>query len=310
MRKIVFLAVLSLFISYYASAQPRGEAVVPRAIPAAIGPKKLIAVAEFENKTNWAGQVNLGTGMADQLITALMNTGRYIVLERQNIQAVLKEQDFGASGRTTSEGGAKIGQISRAQILVQGAVTEFGEQKSEGGAISIKGFSFGGAESSAVVGIDLRIYDTTTGQILASKACRGVAKASGTSIGYSGGDFGFATSSEARTPMDFAVRAAIQQAVDFTTIELNNVPWQGRVAMVKDGLVYLNVGRESGINIGDQFNIYREGEAVVDPETGLTLGAETSKIGRVEVVSVEEKFSKATPISGSGFDKNDIVKFE
>lgn len=311
MRRAAVLLIFSvLLISSYLQAQPRGQAVVPRAIPAAIGPKKLIAVAEFENKTNWSGQVNLGTGMSDQLITALMNTGRYTVLERENIQGVLREQDFAASGRTTAEGGAKIGQISRAQILIQGSITEFGQQGGGGGGISIKGFTFGGSEESAVVGIDLRIYDTTTGQILSSKACRGVAKASGSSIGYSGGDFGFAMGGEARTPMDFAVRAAIDQAVGFITFELGNVPWSGRVAIVKDGLVYINAGREGGINIGDKFSIYREGEAVVDPDTGLTLGSEKTKVGIVEVVSVEEKFSKATPISGSGFDKNDIVKFE
>lgn len=315
MRKLLFLVTVPiisgwLLVSSMTMAQPRGEAVIPRATQAVIGPKKLIAVAEFENKTNWAGQVNLGTGMSDQLITALMNTGRYTVLERENITGVLREQDFAASGRTTAEGGAKIGQISRAQILIQGSITEFGQQGGGGGGINIKGFTFGGSEESAVVGIDLRIYDTTTGQILSSKACRGVAKASGSSIGYSGGDFGFAMGGEARTPMDFAVRAAIQQAVDFITFELSNVPWAGRVAMIKDGLVYINSGRENGINIGDQFNIYKEGEAVVDPESGLTLGSEVTKIGRVEVVSVEEKFSKATPINGAGFDKNDIVKFE
>lgn len=289
-------------------AQPAGEP--PRAIPAAVGPKKLIAVAEFENKTNWSGQVNLGTGMADQLITSLMNSGRFIVLERESIEAVLREQDFGASGRTTAEGGAKIGHISRAQILIQGAITEFGSTESSGGAIAIKGFSLGGKQSQAQVGIDLRIYDTTTGQILASKACRGVAKSSGSSIGYSGGDFGFATGGEARTPMDFAVRAAIDQALLFIIAELDRVPWQGRVAMVKDDLVYINVGRTAGINTGDQFNVYREGEAIVDPDTGVSLGTEDTKIGRIEVMSVDEKFSKAAPINGMGFEKNDIVKFE
>lgn len=309
MKPILFTG-FWLLVSALVIAQPRGEAVIPRATQAFIGPKKLIAVAEFENKTNWAGQVNLGTGMSDQLITALMNTGRYTVLERENIKGVLREQDFAASGRTTAEGGAKIGQISRAQILIQGSITEFGATESGGGGIAIKGFTFGGKESSAVVGIDLRIYDTTTGQILSSKACRGVAKASGSSIGYSGGDFGFAAGGESRTPMDFAVRDTIEQAVDFITFELSRVPWKGHVAMIKDGLVYINSGRENGINIGDQFNIYKEGEAVVDPESGLTLGSEVARIGRVEVVSVEEKFSKATPINGSGFDKNDIVKFE
>ena len=282
----------------------------PRAIPAAVGPKKLIAVAEFENKTNWSGQVNLGTGMADQLITSLMNSGRFIVLERESIEAVLREQDFGASGRTTAGGGAKIGKISRAQILIQGAITEFGSTESSGGAIAIRGFSFGGKQSKAQVGIDLRIYDTTTGQILASKACRGVAKASGSSIGYSGGDFGFATGGETRTPMDFAVRAAIDQALLFIIAELDRVSWQGRVAMIKNDLVYINVGRTVGIKIGDQFNVYREGEAIVDPDTGISLGTEDAKIGRIEVMSVDEKFSKAAPISGMGFEKNNIVKFE
>jgi curli biogenesis system outer membrane secretion channel CsgG len=292
---------------------PRAESASqppPAALPAVVGPKKLIAVAEFENKTNWSGQVNLGTGMSDQLITSLMNTGMYTVLERENIQGVLREQDFAASGRTTSEGGAKIGQISRAQILIQGSITEFGATESGGGAIAIKGFAFGGKESSAVVGIDLRIYDTTTGHILASKACRGVAKSSGSSIGYSGGDFGFATGGEARTPMDFAVRAAIDQAVAFISMELAKVPWAGRVAMVKDGLVYVNAGRENGIVVGDRFDVFKEGEAVVDPESGISLGAETTRVGEIEVVSVEEKFSKATPISGTTFEKNNILKLK
>lgn len=295
---------------------PKAQAVapagqpVPAALPAVVGPKKLIAVAEFENKTNWSGQVNLGTGMADQLITSLMNTGRYTVLERDNIQGVLKEQDFAASGRTTAEGGAKIGQINRAQILIQGAITEFGSQGGGGGGVNIKGFTLGGSSAEAVVGVDVRVYDTTTGQVLASKACRGVAKSSGSAIGYSGGDFGFATGGESRTPMDFAVRAAIQQAVDFITIEASRVPWAGRVAMFKDGLIYINAGRENGIQIGDRFDVFKEGEAVVDPDSGMTLGSEMTRAGDVEVVAVEEKFSKATPISGTVFEKNNIVKMK
>lgn len=293
---------------------PKAQAVsgepVPAALPAVVGPKKLIAVADFENKTNWSGQVNLGTGMADQLITSLMNTGRYIVLERENIQGVLREQDFGASGRTTSEGGAKIGQISRAQILIQGSITEFGSTESSGGGIAIQGFSFGGSQSTAQVGIDVRIYDTTTGHVLASKACRGVASASGSSIGYAGGDFGFATGGEAKTPMDFAVRDAIQMAVGFITFELGKVPWAGRVANVKDNIIYINAGRENGIQIGDKFDVFKEGEAIIDPESGMSLGSETTRIGEVEVVAVEEKFSKATPMNGAGFEKNNIIKMK
>lgn len=289
-------------------AEPVNEA--PRAIPAAVGPKKLVGVAAFENKTNWSGQVNLGSGMADQLITSLMNSGRFIVLERQNVEAVLREQDFASSGRTTATGGAKSGKINRAQILIQGAITEFGATESSGGAIAIKGFALGGKQSKAMVGIDLRIYDTTTGQVLASKACRGEAKSSGSSIGYTGGDFGFATGGEAKTPMDLAVRAAIDQALDFIIIELDRVPWQGRIAMIKDDKIYINVGRTSGIQIGDKFGVYNEGESIVDPDSGMTLGSEMSQIGAIEVIKVDEKFSNAIPINGTGFEANNILKYE
>ena len=323
MKRIIIVVLVMCFafglapsVSYAFWGQksaPRAETVegdIPAAVPAAMGPKKLVAVAEFENKTNWQGQVNLGTGMADQLITSLMNTERYMVLERDNIEAVLREQDFGASGRTTKEGGAKIGKISRAQILIQGAVTEFGHQGGGGGGFNIKGFAFGGSGESAVVGIDLRIYDTTTGEVLASKACRGVAKASGSNIGYLDRDWGFSMGGEDRTPMDFAVRAAIQQAVNFITAEIDRVPWEGRIAMIKGGMIYINAGRKSGIKIGDQFIVFREGEKVIDPESGIELGSEISRIGEIEVVSVQEKFAKAAPLKGTLFEQNDVIKFE
>jgi len=281
------------------------------AIPIPLGPKKLIAVADFENKTNWSGQVNLGTGMADQLITALMNTSRFMVLERQSIEAVLNEQNFGASGRATSEGGAKIGDMNRAQILIQGAITEF-EQNTTGGqgAVNIQGVTFATSQATAHVAVDVRVYDTTTGQILASKACKGTAKASGGGIGYADKDFGFMAGGEARTPLDFAVRDAITQAVDFIVLELSKVPWEGRVAMVKESEIFLNCGRTSGIMLGDRFSVFKPGEPIIDPDTGMNLGSENTLIGKIEVIKVDEKFSKATPLTGAGFARNDIVKFD
>lgn len=285
--------------------------LVPVVLPAPVGPKKLIAVADFENKTNWAGQVNLGTGMADQLITALMNTGRFIVLERQSIEAVLREQNLAASARATGEGGAKTGEVSRAQILIQGAVTEFQEIVSGGGG----GFYYGGMmisanEARAHVAVDVRVYDTTTGQILASKACKGTATASGGSFGYADGNWAFSAGGQAKTPLDLAVRDAITQAVAFIVLELQKVPWEGRVAMIKDNDIFINCGRLAGIFLGDQFSVYKPGEPIIDPETGLNLGSENKLIGKIEIVKVDEKYSKAISISGGGFERNDIIKYE
>ena len=80
------------------------------------GPKARIAVSRFTDKTGkgwWTGAI--GDGMSDMLATALFNTNRYIVLERQALQEVLEEQDLGASGRIKKETAAPIGQIEGAE---------------------------------------------------------------------------------------------------------------------------------------------------------------------------------------------------
>jgi hypothetical protein len=103
---------------------------------------------------------------------------------------------------------------------------------------------------------------------------------------------------------------AIDQAVAFISMKMSNIPWQGRIIKADAGKIYLNVGKSGGINVGDEFNVYKEGEAMVDPESGLNLGAEATKIGRLQVVQVQDKFSVATATAGSGFEPNNIVKFE
>jgi curli biogenesis system outer membrane secretion channel CsgG len=77
------------------------------------GPKARIAVADFEDKMSSSGQyrAEYGRGMADMLATALFNTNRYIVLERQKLTYVLAEQDLGASGRIKRETAAPIGEL-------------------------------------------------------------------------------------------------------------------------------------------------------------------------------------------------------
>jgi hypothetical protein len=54
--------------------------------------------------------------------------------------------------------------------------------------------------------------------------------------------------------------------------------------------------------------IYQRGEELIDPKTGEFIGYQISKIGRVQISRIEEKFSIAQVITGSGGGKGDIVK--
>lgn len=272
--------------------------------------KKLVAVEEFKNKAGAESSWKIGTGMADMLTDALIQSGNFIVLERQAVQSVLAEQDFAASGRTTQANSvAKIGKMPPAQILIRGSVTEFQEDTGGGGqGLNIRGFNLKMNKGKSHVAVIIRLIDTTTGEVLDSQRVEGEAKKGGLGIGYSGSGFGFGSDGFTKSPLGKACQIAIDRAVEYITEYMQGLPWQGKVVTVKNNLVIINSGSNVGIKTGDKFEIYRKGEEFFDPDTGMSLGSESSKIGEVEVVSVMEKFCKATPVTGSGFKAKDIVR--
>lgn len=191
------------------------------------GPKARIAVAQFKNKAgNRGGWWNpeIGNGMADQLVTALFNTNRFIVLERQTLDNVLAEQDLGASGRIKKGTEAAIGEIEGAELLVVAAVTEFDPGASGargalgGGGGGILGALTGGFKK-AHMAIDLRVIDTRTSRILAATSVEGAStdvNLGGALGGYwGGGALGGALGGWKNTPKEKALRQVINKAVEF-----------------------------------------------------------------------------------------------
>jgi curli biogenesis system outer membrane secretion channel CsgG len=113
---------------------PGGKSIDEAQQEAYDGPKARIAVSQFKDKTGkgwWTGAI--GDGMADMLSTALFHSNRYIVLERQQVGDVLREQDLGGAGRIKKGTEAPIGEIEGAELLITGAVTEFEGAASGGG---------------------------------------------------------------------------------------------------------------------------------------------------------------------------------
>lgn len=64
--------------------------------------------------------------MADMLVTSLVKSGRYRVIERQEIEKIINEQQLGQSGMVTAQSTAKVSQLLGVEIAIIGNVTEFG----------------------------------------------------------------------------------------------------------------------------------------------------------------------------------------
>ena len=157
-----------------------------------------IAVLDFEYGTvdNWWGQYDIGKGIADQLVDALVDDGSFRVIERKKLATLLGEQDFAASGRADPSAGtmAKIGKVLGVKYILVGSITKFSTE-SRGGGLRVKGIGFGGKKTKSEVRITGRVIDVSTGEIMISG--KGVGESSkGGGFDFSKGGTGIGTNSE------------------------------------------------------------------------------------------------------------------
>ena len=274
--------------------------------------KKRVAVFTFEDKTDkswrwWDGR-HPGDGMADMLTTDLVKSGEYVVIERQELSKVLSEQKLGQAGLVTPESAAQMGKLLGVELAIMGAVTEFGHSKSGTGG-AIKGFGIGVQKQKATVAVDIRFVNTTTGEIIAAENVRKEKSTGGLKINTS--KFRFNNRNEFDNSLvGKATREAIDEISELVGNQMSQLPWEGKVILVKGGVVYIKPGSDAGVRVGDQFTIYSKGEELIDPDTGISLGAEEEKVGAIQISGIISggKAAKATVKMGGGFKKGDLVR--
>jgi curli biogenesis system outer membrane secretion channel CsgG len=192
------------------------------------GPKARLAVGEFTDKTakggwsgGWLGMWGysfrqIGDGMRDMLTTSLFNSNRFIVLEREQLNAVLDEQDLAAAGRIKKGTEAKTGEVYGAELLITASVTEFeGTKQGVAGGTRVLGVNVGGGAKKGHVAIDIRIIDTSTSQIVAATSVEGDAKSFGLGGATRIGPVPVALGGLSKTPIEQALRVVIQEAVKY-----------------------------------------------------------------------------------------------
>ncbi|KAB2921987.1 MAG: hypothetical protein F9K22_12785 [Bacteroidetes bacterium] len=270
--------------------------------------KKRVAVSRFENRSG-SGYHHLGEGVADMLVTALVKSNKFSPLERQELEKVLAEQKLGESGLVTAETAPKIGKLLGVELLVVGSISEFGQkEKKVSGGISFLSGGIKTKTSRAVV--DVRLVNTVTGEIVAAETCEGEESSTGIAVDYEDIDFSNMDSWD-DTDIGKATREAVDGVVELIVKNMASIPWAGKVLKVNaDGTILIKPGSEGNVKPGMEFEIYRLGEAVKDPDTGLDLGAEEERVAKIKVIedALKGKAAKAKVVEGSGIQTNDIVR--
>ncbi len=205
----LFLFSISVFSQGYASQRYASE-------------KPRIGVLRFTNHTSagwWNGSV--GTDLQDMLIAELASTNSFRVLERKELDAVISEQDLGASGMVNPRTRSRLGNITGAKYLIAATLSAFEQNTSGGGGgLSFGGISLGGSQEKAYMAVDLKVIDVETGEIYDARTVEATSKSSGMSIGVSRGGFSGGLGQHKNTPVGKAIRACIMEIVGYLECSL------------------------------------------------------------------------------------------
>src|SRR6185295_6975736 len=84
------------------------------------GPKRRVGIVDFENKTAYG--TRLGSSASDILVTELVKSGKFIVVERDKMAKLMEEQKLGMTGAIDPKTAASVGKIMGLNAIVTGSI--------------------------------------------------------------------------------------------------------------------------------------------------------------------------------------------
>jgi curli biogenesis system outer membrane secretion channel CsgG len=256
------------------------------------GLKRKVAIARFSNETQYAKGIfydkandPIGKQAVDILSTKLAASGKFILLERQDMDKILEEMEIAGDERQ-----AKVG----ADYLIIGSVTEFGRKNV--GDVNV----FSRSKTQTVqAGVNIRLVDVSTGMIIYSEEAKGEAETTNKTVM----GLGERTDYDA-TLSDKAISAAISKLIENIINNCMDRPWKAYFLSYDDDGIIISGGRSQGLKAGDIYQVVERGKQVKNPQTGMMIELPGKVVGNIKIDLVggdtpQNEFSMVTLIDGS-----------
>lgn len=261
--------------------------------------KPTIAVLDFTVESTAvklsanSSSVEIGPGgttsfLSSDLITALVETRKFDVVERERLNDVTREKQF---ANLTAGEAMELGKLLKADYLIVGKLEliEVSETNTP--------IPYTNLEKHFVSGrliVNMRVVDSTTGKIVSAKKLNKTAKKeSGTALAF----------------LDTLKGVAVKDLVN----DVLSAVFPIKVVSVTGDEVLINRGSEwTGFSAGQEGRVYIQGDVITDPDTNEELGRQETPIAIIKVVEILEKFTKATVVEKTPdrtIEKGQIVRF-
>jgi curli biogenesis system outer membrane secretion channel CsgG len=244
--------------------------VVEKQAAGAKGLKRKVAIARFSNETKYGQSFfldknddRIGKQSVDILSNKLLDTEKFIVLERADLDKIEKELKMGEASPLRN----------MADYLIVGSVTEFGRRdQSDVGIFSrVK-------KQIAFAKVHVRMIDVSTGQVIYSEEGEGEAfSEAGTMFGV-GSEAGYDSALN-----DKALDAAITNLSSNIIENLLEKPWRAYILSYENGYYLISGGKSQNIKPKDRFDVMLEGEKIKNPQTNMLITLPGKTIAELEV---------------------------
>ena len=227
--------------------------------------------------------------LTSELMTFLVKTNKFDVVERSRMKDILTEQEFSESGYISPETAVKLGKLIGADYFVMGKIEQFQagiENKRIPYTNEVK------KQYEGKITVNVRIVDSRGGKVVTANK--------------------FVVEHEDLnrknevTPDDF-LDALKEKAVKSIVNGIVEGVFPLKIIKITGNKVYINRGAGVSFKVGDTLTVLAQGEGLVDPDTGESLGSAEEKVGQVEVDAIQKKFSTAKILSGAGQIKKGAI---
>ena len=234
--------------------------------------KRKVAIGRFTNETTYGQSFfidsdnnRIGKQAMDILSAKLFETGKFIMLERADLDQIEKE--------LTMAGNSAI--KNAADYLVVGSITEFGRKE-----VSDVGVFSRVKRQEANATVHIRIVDVSTGQIIYSESGKGIAYSeAGTVLGV--GDKAAYDSSLNDKVLDVAITDLASNVIE----NMLDKPWRSFILSSEEGNLIISGGKSQNIGKDSTFDVIKKGKKVKNPQTGMYITLPGKAIAKIKVLS-------------------------
>ncbi|MCB2183109.1 MAG: CsgG/HfaB family protein [Desulfobulbaceae bacterium] len=235
------------------------------------GLKRKVAIARFTNETKYGQSFfidnnndRIGKQAVDILSSKLVETEKFILLERSDLDKISKELNM--------ENYEPLKNM--ADYLIVGSVSEFGRK--EQGKVGIFSRT---KRQIAFAKVYVRLIEVRTGQILYSEEGEGEAFSEAGSVFGVGERAGYDSAIN-----DKALDAAITNLASNIIENLLDRPWRSYILGFEDGRLIMAGGKLQNIKNEDIFTVIKEGKKVKNPQTNMMITLPGKQVGKIKAV--------------------------